>query len=176
MSEIVTQRIAQQLKTLRKQHGLSLDKTADATGVSKAMLGQIERQESSPTIATLWKIATGLNCSLSFLMESQHMPTNTSEYNNDPNMCIKTLFPFDEITRFETFEITLSDKHEQLSLAHNTGVSEHIYVTKGNIAVFYDNKWHNLENGSRCRFEANQTHGYKAISDKAVFIDIIHYR
>jgi transcriptional regulator with XRE-family HTH domain len=25
------------------------------------MLGQIERNESSPTVATLWKIATGLN-------------------------------------------------------------------------------------------------------------------
>ena len=37
------------LQLLRKQRGWSLDKTAAATGVSKAMLGQIERGESSPT-------------------------------------------------------------------------------------------------------------------------------
>lgn len=44
--------IANQLKNLRKSRGLSLDATAQLTGVSKAMLGQIERGESSPTIAT----------------------------------------------------------------------------------------------------------------------------
>jgi len=51
------------LQLLRKQRGWSLDKTAAATGVSKAMLGQIERGESSPTVATLWKIATGFETS-----------------------------------------------------------------------------------------------------------------
>jgi XRE family transcriptional regulator, regulator of sulfur utilization len=49
------------LKQLRQQRGWSLSRLAEATGVSKAMLGQIERNESSPTVATLWKIATGLN-------------------------------------------------------------------------------------------------------------------
>ena len=45
--------IGQTLRDLRQQRGWSLDKTAQATGVSKAMLGQIERGESSPTVVTL---------------------------------------------------------------------------------------------------------------------------
>jgi len=56
----ISRSIAQHLQSVRKARGLSLDKTAQLTGVSKAMLGQIERGESSPTIATLWKIATVL--------------------------------------------------------------------------------------------------------------------
>ncbi|MDM5030122.1 helix-turn-helix transcriptional regulator [Escherichia coli] len=36
------------LKQLRQQRGWSLSRLAEATGVSKAMLGQIERNESSP--------------------------------------------------------------------------------------------------------------------------------
>lgn len=43
------------LKQLRQQRGWSLSRLAEATGVSKAMLGQIERNESSPAVATLWK-------------------------------------------------------------------------------------------------------------------------
>ncbi|MEZ8384857.1 helix-turn-helix domain-containing protein, partial [Vibrio splendidus] len=43
------------LKRLRQEKGWSLDKTAKETGVSKAMLGQIERGESSPTVAKLWQ-------------------------------------------------------------------------------------------------------------------------
>ncbi len=53
------------LKTLRQSRGWSLSRLATETGVSKAMLGQIERNEASPTVATLWKIATGLNVPLS---------------------------------------------------------------------------------------------------------------
>ena len=55
----ITQHLATTLKTQRQVRGWSLSKLAEETGVSKAMLGQIERNESSPTVSTLWKIATG---------------------------------------------------------------------------------------------------------------------
>ena len=57
----ITQHLAATLKALRQARGWSLSKLADEAGVSKAMLGQIERNESSPTVSTLWKIATALN-------------------------------------------------------------------------------------------------------------------
>ncbi len=61
----LSKHISLTLKELRRERGWSLDKAAIATGVSKAMLGQIEREESSPSIATLWKIASGFNTSFS---------------------------------------------------------------------------------------------------------------
>ena len=57
--------ISIQLKKLRTDKGWSLDQTSKETGISKAMLGQIEREESNPTVQTLWKIALGFNTSLS---------------------------------------------------------------------------------------------------------------
>ena len=57
--------LATSLRALRNEKHWSLDRAAQETGVSKAMLGQIERGESSPTIATLWKIASGFHVSLS---------------------------------------------------------------------------------------------------------------
>ena len=64
-SKTVVETIAQRLKELRKLRGWSLEKKKKKTGVSKAMLGQIERGESSPTIGTLWKISSGLESSFS---------------------------------------------------------------------------------------------------------------
>ena len=52
--------IAENLKRLRTERGLSLGRLAELSGVSKVMLSQVEKGESSPTINTLWKIATGL--------------------------------------------------------------------------------------------------------------------
>ena len=53
--------IGKHLKNIRQNRELSLDEAAEMTGVSKPMLGQVERGQSSPTITTLWKIATGLS-------------------------------------------------------------------------------------------------------------------
>ena len=68
----ISNRVALALKSLRETRGWSLDKTAEATGVSKAMLGQIEREESSPTVATLWKMARGFDVSFSVESLSNH--------------------------------------------------------------------------------------------------------
>ena len=49
--------ISGNLKRLRREKELTLDALAEMTGVSKSMLGQIERGESAPSVATLWKIS-----------------------------------------------------------------------------------------------------------------------
>ena len=59
-------KIGERLKEIRNTRQLTLDDVAELTGVSKPMLGQIERGQSSPTINILWKISTGLKIPLSF--------------------------------------------------------------------------------------------------------------
>ncbi|MCJ7985524.1 helix-turn-helix domain-containing protein [Priestia sp. OVL9] len=61
--------IAKNLVKLRKNRNLTLDQVSELTGVSKAMLAQIEKGKSSPTVTTLWKIANGLQVSFSVFMK-----------------------------------------------------------------------------------------------------------
>ncbi len=169
--------ISARLKQLRGDMGLSLDKAATLTGVSKAMLGQIERQESSPTIATLWKIATGLNASFSSFITA----TAQSEFDvnhgfiHDPNMQVKTLFPFDVNKGFEVFEITLTHFHEQRSTAHQSGVTEHIHCIGGRLTLWQGNECKTIKAGEQYLIDADQAHGYKDESGETQFINIIHY-
>ncbi|UAL42304.1 XRE family transcriptional regulator [Shewanella inventionis] len=168
--------MAEHLKTIRKTKALSLDATAKLTGVSKAMLGQIERQESSPTIATLWKIASGLNTSFSaFMVAEDSVRIAEKTFPDDPNMQIHTLFAYNPQTQFEMFEITLSGFHQQMSAPHGVGVIEHVIIIEGELAVFCDGKWLTLGCGQRCRFFADQIHGYHAVSETAVFHNIVSY-
>jgi len=51
--ENLNETVAKNLKSIREEKKLSLDKVAELTGVSKSMLGQIERGESNPTITTV---------------------------------------------------------------------------------------------------------------------------
>jgi len=56
----INQQVAQRLKNLRMAAGLSLQDLALRSGVSRAMLSQIETLKTNPTIAILWKVAEGL--------------------------------------------------------------------------------------------------------------------
>ncbi|MDC8829988.1 helix-turn-helix domain-containing protein [Alteromonas gilva] len=179
MTEQLTQTIAGQIKSRRKQRGWSLDKLANASGVSKAMLGQIERLESSPTVATLWKIATGLCCSFSELTTLPGAATVSQQGadagRGDAFFKVKTLFTYQADTQMEMFELTISERHCQWSQPHAQGVYEHIVVQSGQLGLFFNGQWHLLQEGDSCRFAANQPHAYQDDSGYTRFTDVICY-
>ena len=63
-------RIAQQVRLLRSERGLSLDALSSRCGVSRSMLSLIERGETSPTAVVLDKLAAGLGVPLASLFDA----------------------------------------------------------------------------------------------------------
>ena len=63
------QRIAERVRELRAQRGLSLEALASKCGVSRSMISLVERAETSPTAALLQKLATGLGLTLAALFD-----------------------------------------------------------------------------------------------------------
>lgn len=185
MKEVNSQ-ISKTLKNLRQERGWSLDKASENTGVSKAMLGQIERGESSPTIATLWKIASGFNTSFSSFIEEIGPKFNEPVHRRgharhihprDENIRVMPLFPFDKELNFELFVIELLPGCEHLSPPHQDGVIEHVIAIEGEVEIYLDNRWHKLKKGEGLRFNANQAHGYRNLGQSlAVIHDMIHYK
>jgi transcriptional regulator with XRE-family HTH domain len=179
----LSKRIALTLKALRSERRWSLDKTAEETGVSKAMLGQIEREESSPTIATLWKIAAGFQTSFSkfladprdnqeILAPSSPHPISASE----KQIRVQPIFPFDAKMGFEVFIIELLPGYEHLSAPHKKGVVEHVIAIDGKLDVFVEGAWKSLRKGEGIRFSAHQSHGYRNRTNTIIsFHNIIHY-
>lgn len=168
--------VASQLKKLRAEKGWSLDVTSQHCGVSKAMLGQIERGESSPTIAKLWQIATGFALPLSDFLGPIAQLDNSKQQLVEENISIKTLFEYDEQTHMEMFELQLSAGHEQHSKGHQSGVIEHIVVLAGQMQYFHQGQWHSLVEGERTKFCADQAHAYRNSGEQLLkFINIVYY-
>jgi transcriptional regulator with XRE-family HTH domain len=68
--------VGARVRTLREAMDLSLRDLAERSGVSAPMLSQVERGETSPTLAVAQKIAAGLELSLSQLLrldENRHV-------------------------------------------------------------------------------------------------------
>jgi len=184
-SQEVSRHLAERLRQLRAERGWSLDRAAQQSGVSKAMLGQIERGESSPTVATLWKIATGFDCSLSsFLVappeaSEQTLLRRADVLRNKPasdDMLVAPLFPHEAHFGFELLELTLLPGYERLSEPHAAGVVEHIIVVRGEMDVLVDGAWQPLGPGEAVRFAADRPHGYRNHGGvPAVCHNLIHY-
>jgi transcriptional regulator with XRE-family HTH domain len=176
--------LAQVLKALRKQCGWSLDQAAQHTGVSKAMLGQIERGESSPTLATLWKIAGGFHVSMSHFLAPAQPADGTLMRSADAvrqqpasdRMLIAPLFPYDPRFGFELLELTLLPGYVRESDAHEPGVIEHVTVIRGMMDLLIGGEWKALGEGKAVRFPADRPHGYRNLgTEPAVFHNLIHY-
>ncbi len=202
MSNTINKTVASQLKKIRAERMWSLEKTSQACGVSKAMLGQIERGESSPTVAKLWKIATGFTLPLSYFLQQESLanvnhdidaqhnseciaipkqlnkPVNglIENFTRDKSISIDTVFAYDDDTGIEVFELTYDVGHQQQSAPHQLGVIEHIIVTTGTMKYCVDHKWTTLKVGDKAKFRADKAHIYRNIGDIPLrFLNIIHY-
>lgn len=186
--EQTNQHIADTLHRQRRERGWSLDRAAAETGVSKAMLGQIERGESSPTVSTLWKIATGFQTSLSGFLESvpaapsKPLLRDADQIRIRPGgeagdgMLVAPLFPFDPALGFELFELTLPPGYVRESEAHEAGVTEIVAVLRGELELLVESEWRPVAAGQALRFAADSPHGYRNLSEQpAVFHNVIRY-
>ena len=65
----IYQAVGQNIHRIRKAQQLSIDRAAALSGVSKSMLGQIERGLVNPTVSVLARIAGGLHVPIEQLVE-----------------------------------------------------------------------------------------------------------
>lgn len=174
--------VAENLKRLREERKLSLDAVSKLSGVSKSMLGQIERGDVNPTISTVWKITNGLKISFTELMsrpETDHEVINSKQirpllgdggkYRNYP------MFSFDGERRFEIFYIELDAGSLLEAEPHPAGTQEFITAFSGRLSVSVDNETLSIESGSALRFQADRPHRYQNTGDEVCRISMVIY-
>ena len=165
--EDLTSLIAQNLRRIREEKKLSFDKLAELTGVSKSMLGQIERGESSPTVATVWKISNGLKISFTSLLSSPQSDTSVVRraeigplIEEDGKYRLYPFFPIEEGRRFEVYAVEIDGGGFLSSEAHPDGTQEFITVFAGELAVWVNGQEYRVAEGDSIRFRADRAHSY----------------
>ena len=164
---ILPETVGNRLKYIRAQQNLTLDEVAALTDVSKPMLGQIERGQSTPTITTLSKIATGLKVPMStFLKEEEPdftiaslRPETLIEEENGL-MRASTLFPFDPLRNVEIYYLEIDPGSDHKSGKHMEGTEEYLLMLRGKVEVTIGEKTVTLHKQQSIRFRADLPHGY----------------
>lgn len=178
-----TSNIGSVIKRVRFERSLTLDEASNLTGVSKAMLGQIERGESTPTITVLWKISTGLKIPFSELLGNENNNYEAISiddiepvYESDGKMILYNVFPFNPVSGFECFYIKLLPGAKHVSPPHQNSTVEYIVVTKGTLVMNVDDKTFKLIAPSSLKFKANKNHTYSNPYDtEVIFLNLVKY-
>lgn len=171
--EQVSLKIGERLKEIRNTRQFTLDDVAELTGVSKPMLGQIERGQSSPTINILWKISTGLKIPLSFFCKQEEAKYAVAELSEKDVITEKSggmraypLFPFDPVRNVEVFYIEFDAGVCHESLPHVAGVEEYVFLVWGILKMVIGGKEVLLREKQSIRFGSDISHTYHNVSDK----------
>lgn len=137
--------IGKNIQRLRNARNLTLNVLSERSGVSKAMLSQIESDKVNPTIATVWKIARGLSVDLQDLLDANGTPKRKFHVNRseaikildtaEHGVTIKVFSPLEMAGDLEIYMLYFDPKSTLASEPHFPGTEEFLTVVKGTVKV-----------------------------------------
>lgn len=143
--------IGQRIKQLRTQNKLTLEELASRCELSKGFISQVERDLTSPSIATLSDIveALGINLAQFFKEERDEKLVFTQEdfFIDDKETCtIHWIVPNAQKNDMEPIMLELKpDQRSDLITPHNG--EEFGYVLNGKVCLVINNKKHIVKKG-----------------------------
>lgn len=156
------------VRSLREAMGLSLRDLARASGVSAPALSQVERGESSPTLAVAEKIASGLNLTLSQLLR----------LDEEPHVVVVRLRDRRGVKRdgheFAQVSPSLPGQRHSVSVhtlkpgsstgkdpLHEPGSRETAFVLDGSLRLVLGDECYDLASGDAVTFDADLPHHFE---------------
>jgi transcriptional regulator with XRE-family HTH domain len=174
--------LGKNLRRLRTRQGHSLERLAKLSGVSRAMLSQIETGKSAPTISLLWKISTALGVPFATLLDSQRVRGTVVLKrerakvlgSSDGKFTSRALFPFDGERKVEFYELRLAPKHQENAEAHAPGTVENLVVAAGSVEVKPGREPAALlAEGDAILFEADVPHSYRNVGESEAVLYLV---
>ena len=163
--------IGPRIRALREAMGFSLRDLAERSGVSAPMLSQVERGETSPTLAVAEKIAAGLELTLSQLLrldEGEHVSVSRA---GDRRRFERGGHRFEELTPplpGQRADVSLHTLRPGATTGgpddppiHEPGSRETAVVLTGVVALVVDGTRHELHTGDSVTFDADLPHHFE---------------
>ncbi len=160
--------VAENIKRIRKSKKMSMERTAAVAGVSRSMLGQIERGEANPSVAILGKIAAALKVPAEVLLENDDFESLllSRELDNKPQRMdsgktvLRPSFPYDDTTRQESFFLDLYISAQYAPEPSVPGCVCHATVVSGTVSLTAEEQVFQLLERDALRFAADRPYRF----------------
>ena len=180
----ILNRLPARLKAARRSRGLSLEAVANLSGVSRSMVSQIERGESSPTIATLWNLTRALQVDFAGLLDAPSEDDRIDVLregaiphidNIGRGVRIRILSPPEEAGRHEVYDLRFDPGGALVGQPHSRAAREQLIMVEGVLTVTSGGASERLNTGDTASYRADVAHAIEAAGDKARALLIVKH-
>ncbi|MCC5978115.1 MAG: helix-turn-helix transcriptional regulator [Salinarimonas sp.] len=162
------------IQRLRKAYNLSLSELAEQSGVAKSIISQIERNETNPTLATIWRLSQALDVSIErvlasaedepFLEKSNRRDT-PSLVSEDGKMRLTIIGWIKTVEWLQWYDISADPGGVLESDAHQRGSVETLSVLEGDFEVEVAGVKQTARAGETLRYRCDRPHIVRCIGD-----------
>lgn len=160
--------VGDNLKRERRKQHLTLDALALSSGVSKAMLSQIEANKVNPTIGTLWKVVKALNIDFETVLSGEYGQNKKFDITRAENITslktghssavFRVLSPLSMADSLELHLVTLPPGCVHASHPHTPGTEEYLTILSGSVEVSAGDNRAQLNSGDVIAYQADVEH------------------
>ncbi|MFA6891230.1 MAG: XRE family transcriptional regulator [Sphaerochaetaceae bacterium] len=177
-------KVGQNILKIRSRKKLTLNALSERSGISKGMLSQIESEKANPTVATVWKIARGLNVSLNDVLEESAEEQKLFSVNpagNENNtiettengVTIHILSPMSMVEDLEMYYCTFEPHSKLSSEPHYEGTTEFLTIIKGTVKVYTDRDSAELKKGEFIMYRCDVNHTIENASGQTAIVHMV---
>ena len=162
-----TPALGKTIQRLRKAYNMSLGELSEHSGVAKSIISQIERNETNPTIGTVYRLSRALDTTIDEVLKHDDDP-NFVEFQgksgvpileSQDGLCrLAIAGPLNLVEQLQWYDFQARPGGALESDPHPQGTIEHLYLLKGELDVTCDGETRLVRTGESVRFRGDRPH------------------
>jgi transcriptional regulator with XRE-family HTH domain len=174
-AQVISGQLGKTIQRLRKAYNLSLSELAEQSGVAKSIISQIERNETNPTLATIWRLSQALDVSIERVLSTNEeeafiekiarsdTPILVSE---DGKLRLAIIGWIKTVEWLQWYEVSAEPGGELDSEGHQRGSIESLSVTSGEFEVEVGGLTQRARAGETLRYRCDRQHIVRCTGDQ----------
>ena len=166
-AQVLSGQLGKTIQRLRKAYNLSLSELAEQSGVAKSIISQIERNETNPTLATIWRLSQALDVSIErvlatsdeepFIQKSTRSDTPIL-VSDDGKMRLAIIGWIKTVEWLQWYDVQADPGGVLDSEAHQRGSVECLSVLDGEFEVEVGGATQHAKAGETLRYRCDRPH------------------
>ncbi|MFC7053714.1 helix-turn-helix domain-containing protein [Hansschlegelia quercus] len=171
-AQVVSGQLGKTIQRLRKAYNLSLSELAEQSGVAKSIISQIERNETNPTLATIWRLSQALDVSIERVLASadeepfvEKLARRDTPYivSDDGKMRLSIIGWIKTVEWLQWYDVSAEPGGSLESEGHQRGALECLSVLAGEAEVDVAGIIETAKAGETLRYRCDRPHTIRAI-------------
>jgi transcriptional regulator with XRE-family HTH domain len=155
------------IQRLRKAYNMSMGELSEQSGVAKSIISQIERNETNPTIGTIYRLSRALDTTIDEVLKTDadgsfkahQLKSGVPILESQDNLCrLAIIGPLDLVEQLQWYDFHAKPGGTLESDPHPPGCMEHLYIIKGELEITVAGETRTAKAGEAIRYRGDRPH------------------